>query len=140
MPMSLRWVLLVFLAIAAFGVQAAGGRQRAKLEQAQNAYAAAIRWGDFEGAWTFVEPAYAAAHPMGEFELRRYEQVQVSGYRDLSSLVEPDEVVVRLIEVRVINRHTQAERTLRYRERWRWDAEGKRWWLVGGLPDFWEGE
>ncbi|MBB3276442.1 hypothetical protein FHW78_002239 [Pseudoxanthomonas sp. OG2] len=140
MPMSLRWVLLVVLAIAAFGVQAAGGRQRAKLEQAQNAYAAAIRWGDFEGAWTFVEPAYAAAHPMGEFELRRYEQVQVSGYRDLSSLVEPDEVVVRLIEVRVINRHTQAERTLRYRERWRWDAEGKRWWLVGGLPDFWEGE
>ncbi|MBV7472482.1 MULTISPECIES: hypothetical protein [Pseudoxanthomonas] len=138
--MSLRWVLLVVLAIAAFGVQAAGGRQRAKLEQAQNAYAAAIRWGDFEGAWTFVEPAYAAAHPMGEFELRRYEQVQVSGYRDLSSLVEPDEVVVRLIEVRVINRHTQAERTLRYRERWRWDAEGKRWWLVGGLPDFWEGE
>ncbi|MBD9377491.1 hypothetical protein [Pseudoxanthomonas sp. PXM04] len=138
--MSLRWVLLVFLAIAAFGVQAAGGRQRAKLEQAQNAYAAAIRWGDFEGAWTFVEPAYAAAHPMGEFELRRYEQVQVSGYRDLSSLVEPDEVVVRLIEVRVINRHTQAERTLRYRERWRWDAEGKRWWLVGGLPDFWGGE
>jgi hypothetical protein len=140
MPMSLRWVLLVVLAIAAFGVQAAGGRQRAKLEQAQNAYAAAIRWGDFEGAWTFVEPAYAAAHPMGEFELRRYEQVQVSGYRDLSSLVEPDEVVVRLIEVRVINRHTQAERTLRYRERWRWDAEGKRWWLVGGLPDFWDGE
>ena len=64
----------------------------------------------------------------------------MSGYRDLSSLVEPDEVVVRLIEVRVINHHTQAERTLRYRERWRWDAEAKRWWLVGGLPDFWEGE
>ena len=140
MPMSLRWVLLVVLAIAAFGAQAAGGRQKGKLEQAQNAYAAAIRWGDFEGAWSFVEPAYAEAHPMGEFELRRYEQIQVSGYRDLSSSVEPDEVVVRLIEVRVINRHTQAERTLRYRERWRWDAEAKRWWLAGGLPDFWDGE
>jgi len=138
MPMSLRWMLLLVLALVAFSAQAAGARQRAKLEQTQNAYAAAIRWGDFEGAWTFVEPAYAGAHPMGEFELRRYEQIQVSGYRDLSSLVEPDDVVVRLIEVRVINRHTQAERTLRYRERWRWDAEAKRWWLVGGLPDFWE--
>lgn len=140
MRMSLRWMLLLALAVVAFGAQAAGGRQKGKLEQTQDAYAAAIRWGDFEGAWSFVEPAYAKAHPMGEFELRRYEQIQVSGYRDLSGLVEPDEVVVRLIEVRVINRHTQAERTLRYRERWRWDAEGKRWWLVGGLPDFWDGE
>ena len=140
MRMSLRWMLLLILAVVAFGAQATGGRQKGKLEQAQNAYAAAIRWGDFEGAWSFVEPAYAEAHPMGEFELRRYEQIQVSGYRDLSSSVEPDEVVVRLIEVRVINRHTQAERTLRYRERWRWDAEAKRWWLAGGLPDFWGGE
>lgn len=140
MRMSLRWMLALVLAMVVFGAQAAGARQRGKLEQMQNAYATAIRWGDFEGAWRFVEPAYAAAHPMGEFELRRYEQIQVSGYRDLSSLVEPDDVVVRLIEVRVINRHTQAERTLRYRERWRWDAGAKRWWLVGGLPDFWEGE
>ncbi len=140
MRMSLRWVLMLVLMVVAFGAQAAGGRQKGKLEQAQNAYAAAIRWGDFEGAWSFVEPAYAEAHPMGEFELRRYEQIQVSGYRDLSSSVEPDDVVVRLIEVRVINRHTQAERTLRYRERWRWDAGAKRWWLAGGLPDFWDGE
>ncbi|MGX5729368.1 hypothetical protein ACWKWK_02425 [Pseudoxanthomonas beigongshangi] len=138
--MSLRWVLMLVLMVVAFGAQAAGGRQKGKLEQAQNAYAAAIRWGDFESAWSFVEPAYAEAHPMGEFELRRYEQIQVSGYRDLSSSVEPDDVVVRLIEVRVINRHTQAERTLRYRERWRWDAGAKRWWLAGGLPDFWDGE
>ncbi len=140
MRMSLRWVLMLVLMVVAFGAQAAGGRQKGKLEQAQNAYAAAIRWGDFEGAWSFVEPAYAEAHPMGEFELRRYDQIQVSGYRDLSSSVEPDDVVVRLIEVRVINRHTQAERTLRYRERWRWDAGAKRWWLAGGLPDFWDGE
>ena len=140
MRILLKTALLLGLLLTVASAFAAGARQRGKLEQVQNAYAAAIRWGDFETAWQYVEPAYAAAHPMGEFEFRRYEQVQVSGYRDLSSMAEPGGVVVRAIEVRVINKHTQAERSLRYRERWRWDEEGKRWWLVAGLPDFWEGE
>jgi len=47
---------------------------------------------------------------------------------------------VREIEIGVINRHTLAERTLRYRERWRWDPEAGSWWIEGGLPDLWAGE
>ena len=47
---------------------------------------------------------------------------------------------MRGIEIGVINRHTLAERTLRYRERWRWDPEGGSWWIEGGLPDLWAGE
>lgn len=140
MRIGIKAALLLLLALAVTGAQAAGARQRAKLEQAQNAFAAAVRWGDFETAVQFLDPEYAQAHPMGEFERRRYEQIQVSGYRDMSTLAEADGTVVRVIEVRVVNRHTQAERSLRYRERWRWDEEDKRWWLAGGLPDFWEGE
>lgn len=118
----------------------ADARQKGKLDETQNAYAAAIRWGDFEGAVNFLDPEYLKEHPVGEFELSRFEQVQVSGYRDLNTSVDPDGVVVRAIEVRIINKHTQAERTVRYRERWRYDEEAKRWWVVGGLPDFWKGE
>jgi hypothetical protein len=40
----------------------------------------------------------------------------------------------------VINKHTMAERSLRYREQWRWDLEAKRSWMVEGLPDLWNGE
>lgn len=126
--------------LAAFIAPVEASRQRGKLEETQNAYAAAIRWGDFENAASFLEPVYAQEHPLTEFDLGRYEQVQVSGYREVTVNAEPDGTVVRSIEVRIINKHTQAERTLRYRERWRWDAEAKRWWLVGGLPDFWQGE
>ena len=43
-------------------------------------------------------------------------------------------------EIGVVNRHTQAERMLRYQERWRWDPKAKRWWQMAGLPDFWEGK
>lgn len=118
----------------------ADARQKGRLDETQNAYSTAIRWGDFEGAVNFLDPEYLKEHPVGEFELSRFEQIQVSGYRDLNTSVDPDGVVVRTIEVRVINKHTQAERSLRYRERWRYDEEARRWWVVGGLPDFWKGE
>ena len=114
--------------------------QRNKLEPMQDAYAAAIRWGDFENAWQAVDPAYKAEHPMTDLEFERYRQVQISGYRDISTSGGPDGTVERAIELRVINKHTMAERTMRYRERWRWDPEAKRWWLVVGLPDLWNGE
>jgi hypothetical protein len=135
-----RIALLALLAVAMTPLSASAAKQRGKLEQVQNAYAASIRWGDFENAWQAVDPAYREAHPMTELEFERYQQVQISGYRDTSTGVEPDQTIFRVIELRVINKHTMAERTMRYRERWRWDPEAKRWWLVVGLPDLWGGE
>lgn len=133
-------LLLAGLLLVLLPATAQSRLQRNKLQPMQDAYAAAIRWGDFETAWQLVDPAYKAEHPMSELEFERYQQVQISGYRDLSSSGGPDGTVERAIELRVINRHTMAERTMRYRERWRWDAEAKRWWLVVGLPDLWNGE
>jgi hypothetical protein len=52
----------------------------------------------------------------------------------VASTTLPDESVAREIELRVVNRHTQAERTVRVRETWRYDEEAKRWWQTEGLP------
>lgn len=116
-----------------------GGGQKNALMAAQNAYSGAIRWGEFESAWARVDPEYREQHPMTELELERYAQIQISSYRDLDETVLEDGSPVRLIEIGVINKHTQAERTIRYREEWRWDPEKKTWWVRGGLPDFWAG-
>lgn len=133
-------LLLAATLLAPITADALNSRQRSKLEQVQNAYAAAVRWGDFESAWQLVDPEYRAEQPMTDLEFGRYEQVQISGYRDVNATADPDGTMVRNIELRVINKHTMAERTLRYRERWRWDGETKRWWLVVGLPDLWQGQ
>ena len=115
-------------------------KQAAQLEQMQAAYASAIRWGEFEEAWQLVDPAYREANPMTELAFERYQQIQISGYSDRNTSVADNGDVVRNIELRVINRHTMAERTLRYREQWHWDPKAKRWWLAVGLPDLWNGE
>lgn len=132
------WVLGLLALLAPAAAQSR--LQRGKLQQVQDAYAASIRWGDFENAWQAVDPAYRAEHPMTELEFERYKQIQISGYRDLSTRGGSDGTVERAVELRVINKHTMAERTERYVERWRWDPEAKRWWLVVGMPDLWKGQ
>lgn len=118
---------------------ASTGKEMSELQRAQYSWSAAIRWGDFEGAWNLVDPDWREVHPLTDLQLERYRQVQVSHYRDLASSPGESEAL-REIEIGVINRHTMAERTLRYTERWRYDAQRKRWWIEGGLPDFWAGE
>ncbi len=118
-----------------------GGKKMTVLQETQYAYSAAVRWGDFEGAWQLVDPQYRQAHPMRELEFARYQQIQISGYRDLAATISADNsTAAREIQIGVINRHNMTERSTRYTERWRYDAQAKAWWLIVGLPDFWAGE
>lgn len=125
--------LLLALVLSACATAGKIDRNQA-LQQAQYAYSAAIRWGDFEGAWNMVDPKLRAAHPMTDLEFERYKQLQVSGYHDLGAEVLPD-TASREIQIGVVNRNTLVERQVRYTERWRYDATAKAWWLAVGLPD-----
>jgi hypothetical protein len=136
-----RFVALLGIALALAALAACATTRRTDrneaLREAQYTWSAAIRWGDFEGAWTMVDPAYRDAHPLTELEMERYKQVQVSAYHELGSTTGA-ETASRPIEIGVINRHTQVERQARYLEAWRYDAATDRWWVTSGLPDLWQ--
>ncbi|HEU0306287.1 MAG TPA: hypothetical protein VFR30_04900 [Lysobacter sp.] len=132
------FVLLCLLSIASCASLA---NQSTKLDQAVYAWSGAIRWGDFEGAMNLIDPEVREKIELTPLQLERYKQVQISSYRDLGTSTDMDAgTSVRDIEIGVINRHTMAERLVRYRESWRWDAEAKAWWLTSELPDLWEGQ
>ena len=133
----LRCVLIACLAMLA-GCPKSASKGTA-LDEIQYTWSAALRWGDFEGAWGLVDPKVREAHPMTDLDFSRFKQVQISTYRDTGSSVLGGEVV-RDIEIGVINRNTLAERSVRYRERWRYDEAAKTWWLTSGMPDLWQGE
>ena len=139
-PALLKTMLLLLLLSVLALAGCASGTKTNELDKVQYAYSAAIRWGDFEGAWQLVDPEYRDAHPLSELELERYKQIQVTGYRDLAAQATPDGIAAREIQVGMVNRHTLVERSLRYTERWRYDPEAKTWWLTVGLPDFWAGD
>jgi hypothetical protein len=134
-------LLLVLVAVTGASLAAGPNRsQRNKLAQTQDAYTAAIRWSDFETALGFIDPEHLATHPLTGLEMERYRQLQVSSYRERGAGTLPDGSIERRIEIGVINRNTLAERTVQGREVWRWDAQAKRWWQSGGLPDLWKGQ
>jgi hypothetical protein len=136
----LQLALVLSWAAALAGCQTTG-TQNNKISETQYAYSAAIRWGDFEGAVNLIEPKLRKQQAPTPMQLERYKQIQVSSYRDVGTEMDKEKgTAVRLIDIGVINRHTLAERTVRYTEAWTWDPEAKTWWLVSGLPDFWAGQ
>jgi len=131
--------LLVLVLLLSMAGMAMAGKKRSALERNQYAYSAAIRWGDFEGAWSLVDPKVRQQKPMTAADFSRYEQIQVTGYRDLAAMPGPEPgTELREIQIEIVNRNTLSQRRVRYTEIWRYDAEAKAWWIAG-LPDFWDG-
>lgn len=130
--------LLVVLLLMSLAGTALANKKRNLLDKNQYAYSAAIRWGDFEGAWTMVDPQVRSDHPMTDADFSRFEQVQVTGYRELGASAGPDDTLLREIQIDLVNRHTMSQRQVRYTEIWRYDATAKNWWVLS-LPDFWKG-
>lgn len=127
---------LLFIAVSGCATANKGNQ----LQETQYAYSGAIRWGDFEGAYNLVDPKVRKEHPVDGLAFERYKQVQISRYSDIGTRELPDGTVERQIDIGVINRNTMAERSARYVERWRFDAEAGGWWNTSGLPDLWQGE
>ncbi|MBE2210288.1 MAG: hypothetical protein IAE66_01680 [Xanthomonadaceae bacterium] len=135
---AMRILLLSMLMLGLSACASSGGQMNA-LQQAQYAYSAAIRWGDIDGAWTQIDPAWKTANPLTDIQRERYKQIQVTGYKPVASEPQGEGMALRVVEIGVVNRNTMAERSVRYEERWRYDAPSKTWLVSSGLPDFWSG-
>ena len=139
-PFRTQVALLMLALLVLLPGCASTGKQASALERAQYAWTGAVRWNDMKTAWQLVDPEVRRQKPLTDVDFSRYKQVQISGYRDRGMSTAGDGAVVRDIEIGVINRNTLAERTVRYRERWRYDEQAGTWWLLSGLPDLWGGE
>jgi len=100
------------------------------------AYGSTLRWGDFQSAAQFIDPAVRAAHPLSSLELARYQQVRVSEYDDGAGPVPTGDFdVQQTAMISLVNIHTQSERSVVDHQTWHYDEKTKRWWLTSGLPD-----
>jgi hypothetical protein len=105
-------------------------------DQTLTEYGAAIRWSEFEQAIEFVDPQLRGQQPLSDLERERFKQIQVTGYDVKNKAVGADGGIDQLVEIRLISKNTQRERTIHDQQHWRWDLASKRYWLTTGLPDF----
>ncbi|MDP1696898.1 MAG: hypothetical protein Q8L45_03795 [Xanthomonadaceae bacterium] len=127
-------VVLVVIVLALAGC-ASESKKSKSLDAVLYAYAGAVRWGEFERAWEMVDPEVRKEHPLSNLEWSRFAQVQITGYKVQASGPTADGDIEQFVQIGVVSRLSQAERVVVTKERWRWDDEAKRWWLVSGFPD-----
>lgn len=133
----MRRILTTLAAIATLSLSGCATQQRSDtLTTTLNAYASTVRWGDFNTAQQFVDPKLRETHPVSALEMSRYQQYKVSGYDEgKGPTPHGDSEVTQDVQINLVNVNTQAERTVTDHQTWHYDAEGKHWWLVSGLPD-----
>jgi hypothetical protein len=126
---------LLMLALFALLLAACGSMPSKKVDTIGD-YGAAVRWSEWERAWSYVDPANQGGG-LPDSEAARLKNVKVSGYTVLSRQIAPDGLTQRqVVEIRYIEQATQRELTVRDEQSWRTDDEGKHWWLTSGLPQF----
>ena len=127
---------MAIVALALLSACATQQKQEAKLlESTLRSYASVMRWGDAEQAVAFIDPEIAEKNPVDRITLERFKQVQIAGYRERAPEMTGPQEATQVVQIDLVNRHTQEVRSLVDVQRWRYDAEKKRWWLVSGLPD-----
>jgi len=130
--------LVAILAIAALLAGCANLSTHAK-DQARDEtlahYAATLRFGDFAGAWQFVDPKVRAKHPLDAAAKKRYNAVQVGGYEtDGPSAIDAN-TIEQTVQISLIVKSSQSAYDIVDHQTWKYDPDTKRWWLESGLPD-----
>jgi hypothetical protein len=127
--------VVLFAGLLGLGACATERHSRDLLQVTLYDYSGAVRWNRFDAAANFLDPELLAKKPLTPLELERYEQIQVTAYRVQGSEQPSPTELRQIVEIRFINRHTQAEHSIVERESWRYDETLRRWWLTSGLPD-----
>ena len=100
-----------------------------------DSYAAALRWGDFQGAWNYVDPAVRAAHPLTPELKALYNTVRVAQYDAEGVAATDPDTIQQTAQISLIVKSSQRVYSVLDHQTWHWDANAKHWWLESGLPD-----
>ena len=126
-------LLLLVLLAACSGAPISGTRSS---DTVLYDYHSAVRWNEFQTAWTFLDPAVRDAQPFSDELRERLKQVQVAGYEVKGTDTSQPGEIFQAVEIRWIDKRDMTEQVTTDHQRWRWDEAGKHWWLVSGLPAF----
>lgn len=126
-------VVVLALAAAAAGCSSLSGAQL-KPDPVEE-YGVAVRWNEFDRASAYLDPA-ANLPPLTDLERERIKQLEVTGYEVKSQHPLPDGGMAQVVDIRVVNKHTQIERIVTDHQVWRFDPAAKGYVLSSGLPDF----
>jgi hypothetical protein len=133
----MRRIIIVACVLSAFLLSACATLQnKDKLrDQTLDGYAAALRWGGFQNAWSYVDPAVRDAHPLTPQQKALYDTVRIAEYDTSGPAATGPDTLEQTVQITLIAKASQRVYSVVDHQRWRWDDQAKHWWLESGLPD-----
>jgi hypothetical protein len=105
-----------------------------KFDETSRAYIRAIRWGEYEAAFGFKRlPNVKDELP----DFNDLSDVRVTFYRVKQTIISENEMMVmQIVDFQYYRMRNVTVRTITDRQRWEYDKEQERWYLISDLPDF----
>ena len=104
-------------------------------DQTLDSYGAALRFGTFESAWSFVDPAVRAIHPLTPQQKALYNAVHVAEYQTQGPVATGANTITQTAQISLIVKSSQSVYSVVDHQTWHWDPKANHWWLESGLPD-----
>ena len=129
-----KWIafVLAFLILGCASIKT--GERMTLFDDTARAYLRAIRWGDYQSADAFKK-MQGPDSEITDFENLR--QIRVTAYTVLKTILSEDKsTIVRVVNFQYYRITDAMVKNLIDRQRWEYDEEANRWFLMSGLPDF----
>jgi hypothetical protein len=103
-----------------------------KMDDTLNSYASAIRWGLFEKAAQFQNPAKRS-----RLDLAWLKNIHIASYSQIYRKEDlGGNILEQTVEIRYFNEQVGVEQSITDRQLWRYDEEKQKLMLETGLPEF----
>lgn len=126
-----RWI--VYLGMVLLVGCAGLSDQHLKFQQLNFAYERALRWGDYDKAYS---AHINEKEPFSEQERKRLSHIRVSGYNVVNSQLSADQTrITQLVEIRFYNEDTAIERKMNFTLEWDLEKESGHWRITSPFPN-----
>ena len=129
---AVKYVVFVMLILGCASMKT--GEKMSQFDETSRAYIRAIRWGDYEGAYTFKKLTDREV-VLPDFE--DYRSVKVTNYKVKQTIISEDQSkIIQIVDFQYYRLTDVTVKTLIDRQKWEYDEEQGRWFLQSDLPAF----
>ena len=105
-----------------------------KFDQTSKAYLISFRWGDYDLIYGFKKPPGINEQAP---EVQDFSDLRITSYKVKQTVMSKDEtVVIQIVDFEYYRTRDITVRTITDRQKWEYDEEKKRWYLVSDIPTF----
>ncbi len=128
-----KFVVLMLLLMGCAGL-AKEEKNWMKFDQTSKAYLLALRWGEYEGAYGFRgHPNINDKKP----DFQDLSDVRVTSYKVKQTIISENKmIVIQLVDFQYYRMRNVTVRTLTDHQKWKFDEEKEKWYLLSDLPHF----